>query len=171
MNNFGKNLRVTIFGKSHSDHMGCVIDGCFAGINFSKADLEAFLERRKPHMPGTTPRTEDDKPKIISGIYKGKTDGTPLAILFKNKNIKSGDYDAFRDLPRPGHADFAANIKFAGYNDPRGGGMFSGRLTLPLTAAGFVAMKHLPGIQIKAELKEAGGSKDISLAVDDAIRE
>src|SRR5690606_38073123 len=128
-------------------------------------------ERRKPGAAGTTPRQEEDKPQIISGVFNGHTTGAPLTLLFENNNTRSTDYEALKDTPRPGHADFVLHEKFKGFNDYRGGGHSSGRLTVALVAAGVVAKKVLQGITIKAKLVEAGGNKDIEAGISHAIEE
>lgn len=170
MNSFGRIFRVTILGESHGPMIGLTIDGVPAGISLNKEDFYADIERRKAGAAGTTPRKEEDEPKIITGIFNEHTTGAPLTILFENNNIQSKDYDAIKAVPRPGHADFVLNRKFKGFNDYRGGGHSSGRLTLALVAAGVVAKKAL-GDQIKiyAALTEAGGNKDIEAAIKAAI--
>lgn len=169
MNSFGRLFRVNIYGESHGNQVGVLIDGCPAGLNISEEDFTDDLLRRKSGAKGTTPRIEDDKPRIESGVFNGFTTGAPILISFYNKNAQSKDYkDLFR-LPRPGHADFTAKMKFGGFNDYRGGGHFSGRLTLGLVAAGVIAKKLINQIQIKAQLIEAGGETDIEKAIDQAI--
>ncbi len=170
MNSFGRLFRVSVFGESHGPYVGVTIDGCMPGIKLSVNDFLADLQRRKSGAKGTTPRIEDDVPRIVSGVYKGFTTGSPLTLLFKNSNTVSADYN-FSDIPRPGHTDFVAHQKFGGFNDPRGSGHFSGRLTVGLTAAGVVAKKHLKKMLINARLVEAGGSKDIDKAVEEALKQ
>ncbi len=169
MNSFGRIFRVSIFGESHGPIIGVTIDGCPAGISLTKEDFYADLERRKAGAAGTTPRKEEDEPILATGIFNGKTTGAPLTILFENKNVQSKDYDAIKDTPRPGHADFVLNKKFGGFNDYRGGGHSSGRLTLPLVAAGIIAKKILGAIHVSASLTEAGGNTDIEAAIQEAI--
>ncbi len=169
MNSFGNFFRITIFGESHGPCIGINIDGCPPGIPLTEDDFAADLERRKPGARGTTPRKEDDSPEIVSGCYRGFTTGAPLTLLFANKNVRSGDYDHLRNRPRPGHADFVAAKRFMGFNDPRGGGHFSGRLTLALVAAGVVAKKILDEVEIAAALVQAGGRSDIEAAVEEAL--
>ena len=159
MNRFGNKVAVTIFGESHGPAVGVVLDGVKPGIALSEADFAADLARRQGGAPGTTPRKEADRPEILSGVYEGHTTGAPLAMIFRNENTRSGDYDLFRAMPRPGHADYVASLKYDGCNDPRGGGHFSGRLTLPLVAAGVVARKMLP-CKVSAAVVELGGSAD-----------
>ena len=169
MNSFGRIFRINIFGESHGAALGVVIDGCPAGIPLSVKDFETDLARRKSGAKGTTPRKEDDLPEIISGVLEETTSGAPLAILFRNLNIRSSDYAGLKETPRPGHADFVSSVKFGGFQDHRGGGHFSGRLTLALVAAGVVAKKIMGQINIVARLIEAGGSSDIDKAVSGAI--
>lgn len=171
MNTFGTIFRVSIFGESHGKWVGVTIDGCPPGIPLSPTDLLPDLERRKPGASGTTPRIEDDMPEVVSGVHNGVTTGAPLTIVFENKNTRSGDYAALQNVPRPGHADFVIHEKFAGHNDPRGGGHTSGRLTVALVAAGVVAKKVLKGIEISARLIEAGGNTDIEAAIATAIEQ
>jgi chorismate synthase len=169
MNSFGNIFRINIFGESHGKWVGVTIDGCPAGIDLQETDLLPDLERRKPGAAGTTPRKEEDKPIFVSGVFNNKTTGAPLTIVFENNNTRSADYDALRDTPRPGHADFVLDKKFNCYNDYRGGGHSSGRLTVALVAAGSVAKKILTGVNINASLTEAGGNTDIEAAINKAI--
>ena len=143
MNSFGRKFRVSIFGESHGELIGVVLDGVPAGLELSEQDFEQDILRRKSGAKGTTPRIEDDAPQIVSGVFEGHTTGAPLTVVFKNKNTKSTDYDLFAAMPRPGHADLTAALKWDDCQDPRGGGHFSGRLTLPVVAAGVVAKKIL----------------------------
>jgi chorismate synthase len=170
MNSFGSIFSVSIFGESHGPSVGIVIDGCPAGLPLSEDDFLVDLERRKGGLQkGTTPRKEDDKPIFLSGIFNGKATGAPLTIIFENKNTRSGDYEKQRAVPRPGHADFVAHMKFGGFEDFRGGGHFSGRLTTCLVAAGVVAKKILDGVSVQATIKEIGGEKDINKGLQKAI--
>ncbi len=168
MNTFGRIFRISIFGESHGTMIGVTIDGCPHGIPLKIEDFNSDLERRKPGAVGTTLRVEDDIPEIVSGWFNGFTTGAPLTIVFRNGNIRSTDYTDLKEHPRPGHADFVARQKFGGFNDYRGGGHFSGRLTLGLVAAGVIAKKILHNISINALLIEAGGKVDIMQAVMDA---
>ena len=143
MNSFGKIFRVSVFGESHGEQIGTVVDGLPPGLPLSEEDFAADIARRRSGAKGTTPRIEADEPQILSGVYEGYTTGAPLAIVFHNTNTKSQDYEALQNVPRPGHADYTANLKFGGFQDPRGGGHFSGRLTLPVVAAGVIAKKLL----------------------------
>lgn len=171
MNNFGRNFRVSIFGESHGSLLGITIDGCRPGIPLTEDDFWEDIRRRQPGGKGTTPRVEADQPRIVSGWFNGFTTGAPLTIVFENQNTKSGDYDHLRKQPRPGHADWVAMMKFNGFNDHRGGGHFSGRLTLAIVAAGVVAKKMLGDIKVSARLVEAGGNTDIEAAIAKAVEE
>ena len=159
MNSFGSKFRVEIFGESHGEAIGVVVDGAKAGIPLSKEDFKEDILRRKSGSKGTTPRIEPDEPEILSGVFEGHTTGAPIAIIFRNTNTKSSDYKELLDVPRPGHADWTASVKWDGFNDPRGGGHFSGRLTLPLVAAGVIAKKQC-GFSFHADLVEIGGETD-----------
>ena len=175
MNSFGKNFRVQILGQSHGEYVGIVIDGCPPGVSIKVEDFEKDIERRKPGAKGTTPRKEDDIPEIISGVFNDKSTGAPITILFKNSNTRSGDYEKQRAVPRPGHADFVAHKKFKGFEDYRGGGHFSGRLTVALVAAGVVAKKVIASfsadrkIEIHSTILEIGGEKDLEKGLQKAI--
>jgi chorismate synthase len=166
VNTFGQLFSIKIFGESHGESVGILIDGCPAGLSLSPDDLLADIERRKGGQRlGTTPRAEEDRPYFKSGLFQGKTTGAPLLIYFENKNTRSSDYEKQRSIPRPGHADFVAAKKFGGFEDYRGSGHFSGRLTLPLVAAGAIAKKLLRAVQIKATLIEVGGHPDIEQGI------
>ena len=169
MNSFGRIFRLSIFGESHGASVGVVIDGCPPGISLKISDFEEKLARRRSGAKGTTPRIEPDTPELLSGVFNDKTSGAPIMILFRNTDTRSRDYSLFTKIPRPGHADFVAHKKYKGYTDYRGGGHFSGRLTLGLVAAGVVASKVLKGMKINASLVEAGGMKDIERAIDIAV--
>ncbi len=176
MNSFGNIFRVSIFGESHGPIVGVSIDGCPAGLSLRPEDFETDIERRKGGMQkGTTPRKEDDYPLLQNGVFRQHTTGAPLTILFENKNTRSSDYEKQRSVPRPGHADWVANQKYGGFEDFRGGGHFSGRLTVCLVGAGVVAkklLKHLPGgnnIEVTATILEIGGEKDIEAGLQKAI--
>ena len=169
MNTFGNKFRISIFGESHGPRIGVTVDGVLPGIPLSEEDFATDLARRKAGALGTTPRVEDDFPQIVSGVYDGHTTGAPLTILFRNENTRSEDYGGFREHPRPGHADFTANLKFGGFNDPRGGGHFSGRITLGVVAAGVIAKKMLYFAKFHAQLTEVGGLADAS-AWPDALK-
>ena len=170
MNHFGKLFSVNIFGESHGESVGVVIDGCPAGMPLVVEDFIVDTERRKGGtQKGTTPRQEEDLPLFKSGVFNGRTTGAPLTLLFENKNTRSGDYEKQRAVPRPGHADFVAHKKFNGFEDFRGGGHFSGRLTLCLVAAGVVAKKILNTITVVAEITSIGGSSDPEKGLQKAI--
>ena len=169
MNTFGRRFRIHILGASHGSHIGICIDGCPAGIDIKQADFFKDINRRKAGATGTTTRIEEDMPQIISGVFNSKTTGAPVTILFENNNTISTDYEEIKQTPRPGHADFVLNKKFGGFNDYRGGGHSSGRLTLALVAAGVVAKKILPHITFNAELIEAGGHSNIEEAIANAV--
>lgn len=171
MNSFGRFFRVTVYGESHGNSVGVVIDGCPSGLQLSEADLSKDLSRRQSGAKGTTPRKESDLPHFMSGVFNGFTTGAPITIQFENSNTRSSDYLKLREIPRPGHADFVAAKKFGGFEDYRGGGHFSGRLTLALVSAGVIAKKLLKGIDIQANLLEAGGITNIENAIDKAIED
>ena len=171
MNSFGRVFRVHIFGESHGESVGIVIDGCPAGLPLSEEDLLPDLERRKGgKQKGTTPRQEADYPFFKSGLFNGKTTGAPITILFENNNTRSGDYDKQRSFPRPGHADWVAHQKYGGNEDYRGGGHFSARLTTGLVAAGAIAKKLMgAGVSIVAAVKEINGESDLEKGLQNAI--
>ena len=172
MNNLGRIFRVSIFGESHGESVGIVIDGCPAGLLLSAEDLLPDLERRKGGQgKGTTPRKEDDYPFFKSGIFNGKTTGAPITIIFENNNTRSEDYNKQRSIPRPGHADWVAHQKYGGNEDYRGGGHFSARLTTGLVAAGAIAKKLMTGVTIHAAVTEIGGEKDLEKGLQNAIDE
>lgn len=169
MNSFGRIFRINIFGESHGESVGVNIDGCRPGIKLSNEDFLADLKRRKSGAKGTTPRHEKDLPDIISGLFNGYTTGAPITIIFKNENIRSKDYSSLVKHPRPGHADFTGYNKFNGFNDYRGGGHFSARLTLGLVSAGVIAKKIIQPIDIQAYIKQVNNNTDIEKAINDAI--
>ena len=170
MNQLGTLFTVQIFGESHGACVGIVIDGCPAGLSLDAADFEKDMERRKGgKQKGTTPRQEDDIPIFKSGIFNGTTTGAPLMLLFENNNIRSADYEKQRAVPRPGHADFTAHHKFGGFEDYRGGGHFSGRLTAALVGAGVIAKKLLKEISIEASIISIAGEADIEKGIQKAI--
>lgn len=176
MNSFGRIFRTSIFGESHGESVGILVDGCPSGLSLELADFLPDLERRKGGMQkGTTPRKEDDIPFFKSGLFNGRTTGAPIAIFFENKNTRSEDYEKLRSIPRPGHADFVGHKKFGGFEDFRGGGHFSGRLTVALVAAGVIAKKLLVlaspenPISVKSEIIEIGGEKDLEKGLQKAI--
>ena len=169
MNTFGRVFRIHIFGESHGGGVGVSIDGCPSGIPLTLADFEQDLLRRKSGAKGTTPRIESDAPEILAGVFNNHTTGAPITIIFRNENTRSSDYKAFATMPRPGHADFTGNKKYNGFNDPRGGGHFSGRVTLGLVAAGVIAKKIIAPVNINAKLLSVGGSEDIQSKIEEAI--
>jgi chorismate synthase len=163
-NTFGHNFVVTTFGESHGPYMGCVIDGCPAGLELSEKEISGALERRAPgRTPWTSPRKEPDTPRIISGLFEGKTTGAPLTILIKNRDVDSSKYAPIKDLVRPGHADGTYRLKY-GHIDWRGGGRASARETVCRVAAGAIAAKLIPHIDVHAYLKNLGPieSKEIN---------
>jgi chorismate synthase len=169
MNSFGRIFRVSIFGESHGECVGINIDGCPAGLSLNVDDFTTDIERRKAGAKGTTPRKETDLPKILNGVFNGKTTGFPITIIFDNANTRSGDYEKQRAVPRPGHADWVASQKFGGFEDYRGGGHFSGRLTVCLVAAGVIAKKLLDQIKVEATILEIGGETDPEKGLQKAI--
>ncbi len=171
---FGNKIRVSIFGQSHGEKIGCVVDGLPAGEAVDLEELCRFLSRRAPGQKGTTPRRETDEPHIVSGLLNGKTCGAPLCVLIDNADTHSGDYDELRDVPRPGHADYPAAVKYRGFQDARGGGHFSARLTAPLCAAGGILLQLLArrGVRVGAHLLSVGDVRDEAfdpLLTEDAV--
>lgn len=162
MNSYGKKFRISIFGESHGKLIGVTMDGVPAGIPLCEEDFLADLDRRRSGAKGTTPRKESDMPHIVSGVFDGCTTGAPLAVVFENQNTISKDYSQFREFPRPGHADFTAQVKHNFFNDIRGGGHFSGRITLTLVAAGVVAKKIIGNMNVNASIASIGGVSDTS---------
>lgn len=162
MNSFGTLYRTTIFGESHGIEVGAVIDGCPVGLAVSEEELMADLGRRKAGAKGTTSRKEGDIPKIVSGIFNGYTTGAPITVLFMNENTISGDYSNLIKHPRPGHADFVAQQKYKGFSDYRGGGHFSGRITLGAVVSGTFAKSALKelGVEFSAEVVSISGESD-----------
>ncbi|MDE6618865.1 MAG: chorismate synthase [Clostridiales bacterium] len=152
-------LKITVFGESHGPAVGATVEGLPAGIPVDEQGLQAFMSRRKTQSAFTTPRVEDDRPVFLSGVKNGFTTGAPLNVTIYNSNQKSDDYEAFRDIPRPAHADYVAGVKYKGYADLAGGGHFSGRLTAPLCVVGYLAETYLQkhGIFVGAYLSEVGG--------------
>ena len=179
MNSFGRLFRVHIFGESHGVSVGITIDGLPAGLPVTQEDFTEDIERRKGgKQKGTTPRLEADTPVFKSGIFNYRTTGAPLTILFENNNTRSADYEKQKAVPRPGHADFVASVKYGGFEDYRGGGHFSGRLTVCLVAAGVIAKKILTAdllstrgerLEIRANILEIGGETDLEKGLQKAI--
>lgn len=172
---FGNNIKLSIFGQSHSDAIGISFDGLPCGFKIDMQKLQIFLDRRAPGRNTlTSKRSENDKPEFVSGLFDGKTCGAPIAALIYNEDVKSEDYDDIKDSPRPSHADFTAQCKFRGYQDYRGGGHFSGRLTAALCVAGGIAIQMLErnGITVKAALETVyGNSSGIDELIAEAISE
>lgn len=163
MNTFGNKFRISIFGESHGEGIGVVMDGIPPGIELCEADFEVDLARRKSGAKGTTTRKESDMPRILSGVFNGFTTGAPVAVTFTNDNTRSADYSNLVTHPRPSHADWVASQKYKGFQDYRGGGHFSGRLTLTLVIAGVVAKKILGAdVKISSDILAIGGSYDKS---------
>lgn len=159
----GKNIRVSVFGQSHSSAIGCVVEGFPVGLAVDQEALSAFLKRRAPgDLPWSTPRKEADEPEFLGGLVDDVTCGAPLAAIIRNTNTRSADYDALRRVPRPGHADYVAEVKFGGAQDSSGGGHFSGRLTAPLCIAGGIAKQFLErcGVYVGAHLRRVAGIED-----------
>jgi len=160
MNTFGRNFRCTTFGESHGRALGVVIDGCPPGLPLAEGDIQPLLDRRRPGTgPLVSARAEPDRVEILSGVFEGRTTGAPVALLVGNRDQKPGDYDALREVFRPGHADITYQAKY-GIRDHRGGGRSSGRETVGRVAAGAVAMKvlALKGIRIRGEIREIHGA-------------
>ena len=160
-NSFGKNFKIDIYGGSHTESLGVIISGVPAGIVLTEADFEADLSRRRSGAKGTTPRKEGDVPHIVSGTEAGVTTGETLEVVFYNENTRSGDYDRLKNHPRPSHADLTARHKYGEDFDLRGGGIFSGRMTLLLVAAGVVA-KKITKAEYTSRITELGGCRDNS---------
>ncbi|MFI3268589.1 MAG: chorismate synthase [Rikenellaceae bacterium] len=162
MNSFGTLYRTSIFGESHGIDVGTVIDGCPVGLKIDVEMLMVELNRRKAGARGTTSRKEGDIPKIVSGVFNGFSTGAPITILFENENTRSGDYSNLVKHPRPGHSDLVAQQKYHGFNDYRGGGHFSGRITLGAVASGAIAKSalKLEGVEISAEVISIGSESD-----------
>ena len=170
MNHIGRLFQVNIFGESHGSSVGVLIDGVKPGISLTEEDFNYDLRRRKSGGLGTTPRIEEDKVLIESGVFNGFTTGGAILLRFLNNNTKSKDYSNLVNQPRPSHADFVAGVKYKGYQDYRGGGSFSGRLTLGLVAAGVVAKKMLEGVSFDTKIVNLGGETDSS-KFEDLLKE
>ncbi|MFR9619804.1 MAG: chorismate synthase [Rikenellaceae bacterium] len=166
MNSFGRIFRVSIWGESHGIQIGVSIDGVRAGLPLSAEDFERDIERRRSGKKGTTPRKESDRPQIVAGHFQDHATGAPMTIVFENENTISKDYSNLVNHPRPSHADRVAQVKYGGWQDYRGGGHFSGRITLPVVAAGVVAKKMLEKlageVAIESEIVELAGVSDRS---------
>jgi chorismate synthase len=158
MNTIGRLFQVNIFGESHGKSVGVLVSGVPSGIELNESDFLSDLARRKSGKLGTTPRIEADEVKIASGVFNGYTTGSPILLTFENTNTKSKDYSNLITHPRPSHSDFVAKVKYNGYNDYRGGGSFSGRLTLGIVSAGVIAKKIISEVQISSEITSLKGS-------------
>jgi chorismate synthase len=169
MNSFGIVFRVTLFGESHGQAIGVIVDGCPPGLKVSPEDFLQDLRRRQSGSVGTTKRHEPDLPEILSGVFNGVTTGAPVTIVTRNSDKISSDYDEFKNIPRPGHADYVSNIKHSGFADMRGSGHFSGRITWGVVTAGVIAKKIAIHADVTAKLISAGGSADIEKAINEAI--
>ena len=170
MNTFGRNVRITTFGESHGKALGAVIDGCPPGIPLDETDIQPLLDRRRPGTsPLTSPRQETDRVEILSGVFEGKTTGTPIAMIVRNQDSRSEDYEELREKFRPGHADFTFQEKY-GIRDHRGGGRSSGRETIGRVAAGALAMKYLAlhGIAVSGRIVSVHGKTE-PVAIDHEI--
>jgi len=168
-NSLGKLFTITSFGESHSRCVGIIIDGCPAGLPVSEEDIQREVDKRKPTSPIATTRAEEDKVEILSGIFNGHATGAPICLLIWNKDIDPSEYERIRFLPRPGHADYTADMKYGGFNDFRGGGRFSGRITATFVMAGAIAKKLLSVIDVEvlAHTVEIGGLKAQSKGLDE----
>ncbi len=165
-NTFGNSVAITLFGESHGEYIGAVVDGLAPGIDIDKEYIEHMLTLRRPNGSISTPRKEKDEFRIVSGVLNGKTTGTPVTILIPNENVKSSDYEELKTVARPSHADYTAQCKYHGFQDSRGGGHFSGRITAALVAAGAICKSALEkkGIFIGTHVKSCGGVSDREFA-------
>ncbi|MBQ5541729.1 MAG: chorismate synthase [Erysipelotrichales bacterium] len=161
-NSFGEAVRITLFGESHGERIGCVLDGIAPGVRIDEDAIAYEMKRRQGNPVISTARREPDEVRIVSGVYNGYTEGTPVTILMENRDVRSKDYVNPADHPRPGHADYTGNIKYRGFEDPRGGGHFSGRLTAPIVAAGAICKSALEqkGIRIGSHILEIAGIRE-----------
>ena len=172
-NTFGSDLSLTIFGESHGRAIGAVLDGMAAGLPVDEAFLAACMDKRRARGDGlSTPRVEADAVQLLSGVVNGRTTGTAIALMIENINTRSGDYAKTADLLRPGHADYTAYAKYHGFQDARGGGHFSGRVTAALVAGGAIVLSalHRAGIDITTHIAECAGIADTRFALDDAAQ-
>ena len=172
-NSLGKIFTLTSFGESHGRCVGVIVDGCPSGLPVTEEDIQREMEKRKPGVDlAATSRAEEDRVEILSGIFNGFTTGAPICLLVWNKDIDSGEYEKTRSLPRPSHADYTAFMKYGGFNDFRGGGRFSGRITATMVMAGAIAKKLLGviGVEVCAHTIKIGGIKAQPMEFD-AIRE
>lgn len=169
MNSFGSKFRVELFGESHGPAIGVVIDGIPAGIPITADEFREDLLRRSGGKKGGTPRVEEDSLQFLSGVFRGHTTGTPVAVVVNNLNTRSVDYDSFANSPRPGHADYVSKIKHGGFADPRGGGHHSGRITLALVIAGIFAKKLIAPVTIETKILHIGGENPWDKKLDEAL--
>jgi len=172
-NTFGKNLKITVFGESHGTLVGMVLDGCPAGLAVEEGMVERELDKRRPGLDEiSSSRREADTVEVVSGLFQGRTTGAPICMIIRNRDVDSTPYEAIRNKPRPGHADYPAYVKSGGYRDYRGGGRFSGRMTAPIVAAGAIAkgLLSLSGIEVIAHTIEVGGISLKKLPTIDEIR-
>jgi chorismate synthase len=165
-NSFGQSITVTLFGESHSSDIGAVVDSFAPGVKVDLDAIRAALNKRRPQGDGETQRRESDDFKIVSGVKDGYTTGTPLCLLIPNADVRSGDYDSFSSLARPSHADYTAEAKYHGYQDKRGGGHFSGRITVALVAVGAIAraMLEQKGVFVGTHILKVGGVQDVKFS-------
>lgn len=172
-NTFGRYLTVTLFGESHGPAVGAVIDGMPAGVRIDEEYIQRQMAKRRSFSAVSTPRAEADVPEFLSGVKDGFTEGTPVALIIRNNNVRRSDYAASAGIPRPGHADYTGRMKYLGYEDQSGGGHFSGRLTAPLTAAGAVILHMLEekGILIGSHILEAAGIRDTAFSEENMTEE
>ncbi len=172
-NTFGQSLALTVFGESHGPAVGAIIDGLAPGLSVNEDFIRHQLDQRRPYGKISTPRIEEDNFEILSGVHNGKTTGTPLCIMIRNKNTQSKDYSELESKPRPSHADYTGEIKYRGFEDPRGGGHFSGRITAAIVAAGAIVIDALKnkGIIIGTHIKNCGdiSDRDFSDISDDIM--
>lgn len=166
-NSIGTNVILTLFGESHGDEIGVVLDGMAPGIEVSEEFIASQLSKRRPQGPTETARVEPDKFRIISGVFNGYTTGAPICIIIPNENKRSADYEASKGVARPSHADYTAHVKYCGFEDYRGGGHFSGRITAGIVAAGAIAIKALEkkGIAIDTQILSCGGGGDVEIEI------
>ncbi len=169
MNTFGRIFRISLAGESHGPAIAVMVDGCPPGLPLSLADFGPDLARRRGGgRPGTTPRREDDVPQIMSGVFNDRTTGAPILLQIGNRDARPAAYAELADRPRPGHADWTAWHKYRGFNDPRGGGHFSGRLTVALVVAGVIARKLIAPTEVTSDILEIGGSADYEPLIEEA---
>ena len=172
MNHIGRLFQVNIFGESHGKSVGVLVSGVPAGIKLAEDDFLYDLSRRKSGKLGTTPRIEADEVKIASGVFGGYTTGSPVLLMFENTNTKSKDYSNLITHPRPSHSDYVARVKYNGYNDYRGGGSFSGRLTLGIVSAGVIAKKIISNVKVSSEvtnLKGSNNKEEFNSIIEEAV--